>query len=203
AGVGAVEPCLHVGRKRLEQLLLRVDELLAARVGQLVLGAQHDRLHRAGVLAVAAEDAAQHVDLVRLRVALARRHAVLVGVLGGDHEDAADRASRRAELAADAALEPVVIAAQVVAAAVALRARRLLLGILGSDLRREVLAERRLQALGERADVIEHAWLVAVGLVLFVRHAYPCTSTMITPVTITLTIPSGSSTFQPSRMSMS
>ena len=45
--------------------------------------------------------------------------------------------------------------------------------------------------------------LVAVGLVLFVRHAYPCTSTMITPVTITLTIPSGSSTFQPSRMSMS
>src|SRR5439155_20565744 len=107
-----------------------------------------------------AEDAAQHVDLVRLRVALARRHAVLVGVLGGDHQDAAHRASRRAELASDAAFEPVVVAAQVVAAAVALRARRLLLGILGSDLRREVLAESRLQALGERADIIEQAWLL-------------------------------------------
>src|SRR2546430_1281116 len=88
---------LHIGRKRLEQHLLRVHELLAARVGQLVLRAKHDRLDRAGVLAVAAEDAAQHVDLVRLRVALAGRHAVLVAVLGRDNEDAAHRAGRGAE----------------------------------------------------------------------------------------------------------
>src|SRR5258708_18873164 len=115
-GLG-LEPRLDVRRERLQQLLLGVDEFLATRVRKLVLGTQHDRLHRARILAVAAEDAPQHVDLVGLRVALAGRDALLVRVLRGDHQDAADRARCGAQLAADAALEPVVVAPQVVAAA--------------------------------------------------------------------------------------
>src|SRR6266849_3653727 len=71
-GRAGLQTCLHIRRKRLQQLLLGVDELLAAGVGQLVLRTQHDRLHGTRILAVPAEDAPEHVDLVRLRVALAR-----------------------------------------------------------------------------------------------------------------------------------
>src|SRR5712691_3887612 len=149
----SLQPRLNVRRERLEQLLLGVDELLATRVRQLVLGAQHDRLHGARILAVAAEDAPQHVDLVGLGVALAWRDAVLVGVLRGDDQDAANRARRGAQLAADAALEPVLIAPQVVPTAVALGPRRLLLRVHGRDHRREEFAQGRLQPGGQRAYV--------------------------------------------------
>src|SRR5713226_8071990 len=115
-----IKPRLHIRRERLEQLLLGVDELLPTRVRQLVLRTQHDRLHWTRILAVAAEDAPQHVDLVGLRVALARRDPLLVGVLGGDYQNAAHRTGGGAQLAADAPLEPVVIAPQIVAASVAL-----------------------------------------------------------------------------------
>src|SRR5579864_7164184 len=37
----------NVGRQRLEEPFLGIDELLAAGIRQLVLGTQHDRLHRA------------------------------------------------------------------------------------------------------------------------------------------------------------
>src|SRR5712692_895539 len=152
-GFLSFETGLHVRRQRLEQLLLGVDELLAARVRQLVFRPEHDRLHRAGVLAVPAEDAAQHVDLVGLGVPLARRDAVLLGVLGGDDEDAAHRARRGAQLAADAALEPVVVAAQVVPAAVALRPHSLVFGVHRRDHRAEGFAECRLETGEQRGDV--------------------------------------------------
>src|SRR5579884_2570817 len=105
-----------LGRVGLEQHLLRVDELLAARVGELVFGPEHDRLDRAGLLAVAAEDAPEHVDLVDLGVALPGADPVLLGVLGGDPQDAPHRAGGRAQLTADAALQPVVVPAEVVTA---------------------------------------------------------------------------------------
>src|SRR5712691_11482890 len=152
-----MQPRLDIWRKRLQQLLLGVDELLATRVRQLVLRTQHDRLHGARIFAVAAEDAPQHVDLVRLRVALTRRDAILVRVLGGNDEDAADRARGRAQLTADASLQAVLVAAQVMAAAVALRSGALVLGILERDGRREELAQRRLQPGGQCADVGGHA----------------------------------------------
>src|SRR5713101_9028832 len=88
---------------------------------------------------------------------------MLVGVLGGDDQDAAHRAGRRAQLAADASLETVVVSAEIVAAAVALRSRRLVLGVLERDLRREELAEGRLQAAGQRTDVGGYARPLAFG----------------------------------------
>src|SRR5947209_18108677 len=63
-----------------QQHLLRVDERGAVVVGQLVVVPEHDRLGRADLLTVAAEDTADHVDLVALGVALARRDAVFLGV---------------------------------------------------------------------------------------------------------------------------
>src|SRR5438105_4064589 len=90
------------------------------------------------------------------------------------------------------------IATQVMAAAVSLRAGRLLLRVHGRDHGREELAQRGLQTLGERCDVVDHRFLV-----FLVRHTYPCTAMRMKPVTITFAIASGSSTFQPSRISMS
>src|SRR5439155_16732691 len=122
--------------------LLRVDELFAAGVRQLVLRPEHDRLYGTRLLAVAAKDAAEHVDLVGLRVALPRRDAILVGVLRRDDQDAADRASRRAKLASDAALESIVIASHVMAPAITLRARRLLLRVHPGDDQPERFGQR-------------------------------------------------------------
>src|SRR5713226_7436011 len=159
-----IEPRLDIRRERLQQLLLGVDELLPTCVRQLVLGTQHDRLHRACILAVAAEDAPQHVDLVGLRVPLAWRDAVLVGVLRGDDQDAAHRARGCAQLAADASLEPVLIPPEIVATAVSLGPGRLVLGVHRRDHRRKEFAQGRLQPGGQRAQVGGHARSLALGM---------------------------------------
>ena len=65
-----------------EQHVLRVDEVVAVVLGDLEVVAERDRVERAGELAVAAEDAARHVDLVDARVPLAGRDAVVGRVLG-------------------------------------------------------------------------------------------------------------------------
>src|ERR687885_75950 len=71
-----------------EEHLLREDQVRARVVGELVVVAHRDRVERARDLAVAAEDAAAHVDLVDLGVALAGRDRVvrrlLLGVLDRD-----------------------------------------------------------------------------------------------------------------------
>src|SRR5207249_10725288 len=77
-------------------------------------------------------------------------------------------------------------------------AGRLLLGVHGRDHRREELAKRRLETLGEGRDVVDHRLLA-----FLVRHTYPCTAMRMTPVTVTFAIAYGSSTFQLSRTSMS
>src|SRR3989442_1160969 len=220
-GVSLGQPRLHLRRQRLQQLLLGVDELLAAGVRQLVLRSEHYRLHGARLLAVTAEDAAEHVDLVRLGVPLARRDTLLVGVLRGDDEDASDRAGGRAQLAADAALQPVVVAAQVMTTAIALGAGTLLLRVLGGDHRSEELLERGLQPARESGHIggntgfrpfrlRRHALTrtpqrrrVARTVLVFVRHRYPCTTTRTTPVTMMLAIDNGNSTFPPSRIAIS
>src|SRR5262245_38855035 len=99
-----------------EQHRLRVDEALARVVRELVLGAGPDRLDRARLLAEAAEDAPQHVDLEVLRVALAERDRVLRVVLLRPDVDRLRRARRGAQVAADAALEAVLVAVQPVPA---------------------------------------------------------------------------------------
>src|SRR5437763_1548600 len=75
-----------------EQHVLRVDLVVAVVLGQLVLVAERDRVERTSDLAVAAKDAAAHVDLVDSRVALARGDAVFGRVLVRDDADAVGRA---------------------------------------------------------------------------------------------------------------
>src|SRR3954452_15376480 len=94
-----------------QQHLLREDQVRARVVRQLVVVAHRDRVERAGHLAVAAEDAARHVDLVDRRVALARGDLVLRRVLGSDDAYALGRAGGGAERAADALLESGVLEA--------------------------------------------------------------------------------------------
>src|SRR5579862_8980859 len=69
------ERLLSLIANRLEQHFLRVDEVFAVVVGELELLAKHDRAGGARLLAEAAEDAADHVDLVPHRVPLAGRLA--------------------------------------------------------------------------------------------------------------------------------
>src|SRR5262249_24443618 len=106
------------------------------------LVAERDCVERAGELAIAAEDAAAEVDLVDARVALARRDAVLRRVLGRDDADAVRGARRCAERAADALLEPVLVAPQAVAPAEARIDRSLVLRVLLRDRLLEDLLER-------------------------------------------------------------
>ncbi len=71
---------------------------------------EHDGPCRAGVLAITAEDTAQHVDLVGAGIALTRRVAGLIRVFRGFHEDGIRRTGRRAQCAADALFEAIVVA---------------------------------------------------------------------------------------------
>src|SRR5207244_13534001 len=113
--------------------VLRAELVVAVVLGDPDLVAERDRGERAGELAIAAEDAAAHVDLVDARVALARGDAVLRRVLGRNDADAVRRARGRAERAADAFLEPVLVAPEAVPAAEARIDRPLELRILLRD----------------------------------------------------------------------
>src|SRR5688572_30590346 len=94
---------------------------------------QHDRVGRAGILTVAAEDAAQHINLIGRGIALARRVWVRRIILGRHNQDRVGRAGRRAQRAADAALHAVAEALELVPAAEALAHWTLDLGILDRD----------------------------------------------------------------------
>src|SRR5947209_3977869 len=124
-----------------EQHVLRVDLIVAVVLRQLELVAERDRVERARELAVAAEDAAAHVDLVDARVALARGDAVVGAVLGGDDADAIGRARGGAERAADALLQPVLVLPEPVAAAEPRVDGPLVLGVLLRDRLLEDLLE--------------------------------------------------------------
>src|SRR5581483_1736410 len=124
-----------------QQHVLRVDQVVARVLRDLVLVPERDRVEGAGELAVAAEDAAAQVDLVDARVALSGRDAVPGRVLLGDDADAVGRARRRAERAADALLEPVLVPVEAVPAAEARVDRPLVLGVLLRDRLLEDLPE--------------------------------------------------------------
>src|SRR5579884_1957409 len=175
----------HLLHRRREQHVLRVDQVVAVVLGDLELVAERDRVERAGELAVAAEDAATHVDLVDARVALAGRDAVLGRVLGRDDADAVGRARCRAERAADALLEPVLVPPETVAAAEARVDRPLVLRVLLRDRLLEHLLQRDAEALERVRDERAH------------------TQTTSAAVTTALSVATGSSTFQPNRISWS
>src|SRR6201995_1281619 len=90
----------------IQQALLVVVELLTGLDGELQVRAFHDGVDRAGLLAKAAVDALDHVDVV------AGRAPAAVGARLGLDGDRLGRADRLAELAGDAALLAVRVAAQ-------------------------------------------------------------------------------------------
>jgi hypothetical protein len=102
-----------------------------------------DGVHRAGLLAEAAVDALEQVDVVARGTARAvRGHVRLDG-------DGQRRAHRFAQLAGDAALFTVRVAAQRVQAAEARRLRGLLLRVVHGELRLEEFADGHAEPLEE------------------------------------------------------
>src|SRR5690606_5791807 len=106
-----------------EQLVLVVEQLLAGLGGELEVRSLDDGIHRTGFLAQAAVDALRHVDVV------ARGAPAAVAARLGLDGDGQRRADRLAELAGEAALLAVRVAAQRVLAAEARAERPLLVGI--------------------------------------------------------------------------
>src|SRR3972149_1567254 len=145
---------LALPRDRDDQHFFSIDGCLAGGEGQLVIAPQHNRFGRAGVLAEAAEDAAQHIDLVGAGVALAGRIARLVGVLRRLHEDRVGGAGRRAQRAPNALLQAVVVALQLVATLETPRHRLFDLRILDRHRLFKILLERRPKTA---QDFSEHA----------------------------------------------
>src|SRR5581483_3003234 len=137
-------------------------------------------------LAVAAEDAAAHVDLVDAGVALAGRDPVSRLVLGGDDADAVRRAGGGAERAADALLEPVLVPVQAVTAAEARVDRPHVLRVLDGDRLVEQLPEGHREAL-ECRDRLRHQPVQATTM----------------PVITAFSVATGSRIFQPKRISWS
>src|SRR5215207_5814968 len=179
AGVGDRDALHRLG----EEHVLRVDQVVARVLGELVLVPERDRVERAGEFAVAAEDAAAHVDLVDAGVALAGRDPVRRRVLGRDHADAVGRARGSAERAADALLEPVLVRMQPVAAPEARVDRPFVLRVLLRDRLLEDLPEGDAEAPGGAQSHYSHTTRIAV--------------------TTALIVATGSSTFQPKRISWS
>src|SRR5439155_8275098 len=86
--------------------------LAALLVDHLVVVAQLHRAGGAGFFAIAAEDAAQHVDLIAHRVAFAGRDAVVGVVFGGLDPDRLGGAGGGAQRAADALFQAVFVAVE-------------------------------------------------------------------------------------------
>src|SRR5215475_14691234 len=78
-----------------------------------------DRVGRARLYAVAAKNTARIVDVVDLRIPLASRDPFLRSIFGCLDVDAVRRACRGAQKAADALLQPTLIAMQYMNSAVA------------------------------------------------------------------------------------
>src|SRR5205085_6587190 len=139
--------------RRLQQLVLGVDRVLARGPRHLVRRGQRERARRTRLHAETAHDAAQVVDLVVLRVPLAGRDAMLLGVLRALDVDRVGRTRERAELAADALLQAVLVLVEQMAADV--RSRRRLhdpLRVLLGDVAAEGLLERHAEAAREASE---------------------------------------------------
>src|SRR5215210_8607315 len=143
-------------RRRLEQLLLRPDRVLARGEGQLEVVRERQRARGAGLDAQTAHDAAQVVDLVVLREPLPRTRGRLRVVVLPLHPDRVGRARERTQLATDALLQAVLVTVQQVAAHVrALRDRRDLLRVPLGVVTAERLLPDGAHPLGDRPGVLE------------------------------------------------
>src|SRR5690349_5416836 len=129
-----------------EQLVLGHDVFAAMLHVVLVDARFDDGVHRAGLLAEAAVDALEEIDVVARGAPRA-----VVGHVGFDG-DGQRRAHRLAQLAGDAALLAVRVAAQRMQPAEARRLRRLLLRVVDRDLGREEFPPRDPQAAEQLAQ---------------------------------------------------
>src|SRR5215210_5603595 len=122
----------------IEELLLVVEKLLARLDRKLIVRALDDGIDRARFLAKAAIDALHHIDIVTRR---APRAVVAAGArLDGD---GLRRADRLAQLAGDAPLLPIGVAAQRVFAAQARAAVVTLEGVVDGRFRLEKVTQRQ------------------------------------------------------------
>src|SRR5271165_3291753 len=121
-----------------EEPILVVEQLLACLGRKFEVRPLDDGVYRACLLAHAAVDAFRHVDVVARRAARA-----VIAARAGLDRDRLRRADRLAELAGDAALFPVRVAAQSVFSPEARRERRLLVRIVQRRLRLEHVADRQ------------------------------------------------------------
>src|SRR5579859_6356935 len=107
---------LHAGLQRRQQLLLGPDQVLPAIVGELVLIRHGQRTGRARLHTQPAQDAAQVIDLIHRPIPLTRGEPLLRGVVPALHIDGIRRAGPRAQLAANALLQPIRPAVELVTA---------------------------------------------------------------------------------------
>src|SRR5437870_4539567 len=140
----------------LEQHLLGVDEAGPIEIGQLVLRPKSNRVHWTRLFTEATEDAADHVDLIDLRVAFARRYGMRGIVVRRLDVDGAGRTGRRAQLATDAALEPIFVAVQPVPTAKARRQAAFNLRIGNRDRRLRRVPQGGPEALGQAPRAVKH-----------------------------------------------
>src|SRR5437868_12366169 len=182
-----------------EQHRLGVDGLPARLEVELVHVGLDDGVHRAALLAEAAVDALHEVDVVARGAA---RAIVALLALDGDRERGADGL---AQLAGDAALLAVGIAAQRVQAPEARALRRLLLRVHHGDLALEEVADGEPEPLEElaqqprRGDVAEFAHGVFPNQIENGK-VEAIGSIIMRPTTAIHTRVIGMKTFQPSRM---
>src|SRR5437660_2660416 len=189
-----------------EQPLLVVVKLLARLGREFEVRPLDDGIDRARLLAQAAVDAFDHVDVVARgppRAVVAARSR-----LDGDR---LGRADRLAQLAGDAALLAVGIAAQNVLAAEARRDRALLERIVERRLGLEEIAHRQDEGLHELLEERRLRGLIQSHLVSFRRaRVAPSPYCGVQPAscstaatTATMASESGRNTFQPNRISWS
>src|SRR4051794_40272285 len=138
-----------------QQFVLVVIELLAGLRRKLEIRPLDDGVDRTGLLAEAAIDALDHVDVVADRPA-----GAVVAPRAGLDGDRLGRADRLAQLAGDAALLAVRIAPQRMLAAEARRQRALLVRVVERRLGRHELPERQQQRVDE---VLEQQSLGGLG----------------------------------------
>src|SRR5215470_9712344 len=146
---------LHARLQRGEQLLLGPDQALPVVVGELVVVGHGQGPGGAGFHAQPAQDAAQVVDLVDDAVPLARRVALARRVIGALHVDGVGGAGPGAQLTADALLQPIRPAVQLVTAVEPRRGGLLLLRVLDGVHLLEHLPEGDAEAL-DGAQELRH-----------------------------------------------
>ena len=103
----------------LEKLFFAIDQGINVVCSELKAVSVRNRIRGAGFDAIPAENAARIINVVNAGVAFPRGNSAGIGIFGGFDVDAIRRASRGAEKASNALLEPRFVAVQHVNPAIA------------------------------------------------------------------------------------